>query len=342
MAPILSLSLLLAALQAPGSQEPAATTFELKTRETLTGRVLGMEEEWVLLSVQLMGGSTTVRRRIGDFAPESELRIRRQIAPPATFEEQLGMAKTAVRLGLLPQAGVHAGLARTLAAADASGAQRKALDVWAAGTLATLFANALKQGQLVEARHYLRLIATRVAEQFSEDEIGKLFDQLVEAEIAGSEATRATIVVRDAAARHTQLDKLWAPILGHLQAGDVLVKAGLRASRSTTQATRSYERAIDAYTTAGHELDAAMKKLGKDQLAESEAALLYQRIKDSAAQAALHAGHAATVQGDYRSALAWANTVLQIDAGNADAKALLQTIEIAQAAGGGWGRGWGQ
>jgi tetratricopeptide (TPR) repeat protein len=338
MAPILSLSLLLAALQAPGSQEPAATTFELKTRETLTGRVLGMEDEWVLLSVQLMGGSTTVRRRIGDFAPESELRIRRQIAPPATFEEQLGMAKTAVRLGLLPQAGIHAGFARALAAADASGAQGKALDVWAAGTLGTLFANALKQGQLVEARHYLRLIATRVAEQFSEDEIGNCS--------TSSSRPRSPAAKQRAppssAARHTELDKLWAPILGHLQAGDVLVKAGLRASRSTTQATRSYERAIAAYTTAGHELDAAMKKLGKDQLAESEAALLYQRIKDSAAQAALHAGHAATVQGDYRSALAWANTVLQIDAGNADAKALLQTIEIAQAAGGGWGRGWGR
>ena len=85
--------------------------------------------------------------------------------------------------------------------------------------------------------------------------------------------------------------------------------------------------AADAARAAmGHELDAAMKKLGKDQLAESEAALLYQRIKDSAAQAALHAGHAATVQGDYRSALAWANTVLQIDAGNADAKAFMKAL----------------
>ena len=132
---------------------------------------------------------------------------------------------------------------------------------------------------------------------------------------------------------------LLAPVLQHVQRADDKVKEGLRNARSTVQATRSYEQSLRLYKSASVELQALLKKYDEDPEVQEEGAQLVQRVKDGAVQATVHAGNALTVQGDYRAALQWANDGLVLDPANEDAKALIRTIQIAQAAGNGWG-GW--
>ena len=324
-----------------GYQDPAEpSAFTLKTRETITGRLLGVEGDKALIKVSIMDGSATIRRRLADFTPESEFRIRMQATPPKSFEDHMKMAQTAIELGIPPQAGELAGRARKLAEADESGAQKKRLDAWAATTLETLFTEAIRQGDVVGARHYLKLLATRVPEERSEDQLGKMFDDLATAEMKRRTAARTEAAPTEAAAGRAETDQLWEPVLKRVKQADKLVREGLRNSRRTVQATRSYEQAIEHYRAAWGEVQAILKEHGNDATVQEDAAHLGERIRDSGVQAALHAGNALAVQGDYRSALEWANKVLSIDPANRDAKSLIHTIQIAQTQGWGWGSGW--
>jgi len=324
-------------LLAPFPQDPEPRTFLLKTRQTVTGRVASVEGDRVVLDVVFLDGSATIRRRLADFTPGSEFEIRMLAAPPGTFDEHLDMARTAIRLGLADEAGKAAGLARTRAKDDASGRETKTLDVWAAATLRTLFDSAIVEGNVVDARHYLRIMATLVASEFSEDDLGKMFDSLANAEQQSRLPVPPVGLAKDAAQRRVVFDAALAAVVVRVKKADEVVKEGLRSSRTTVKAARHYEQAIALYKSAAQELQAALKKVANDPEAQEEAAPLVQHMKDNAVQAALHAGAAMTMQGDYRSALEWANRGLAIDPANAEAKSLIRTILIAQSAGSGWG-----
>ncbi len=336
---MLLLLLAIALLFGTPIQDPVPTTYFLKSHETLAGHVVALDGESAVIDVTFFGGSARIRRRLVEFAPASEFEIRMVVAPPTTFADHLKMAKTAVRLGIMGQAGEQAGIARNLSADDATGAQRQELDSWAAATLRALFDRAIEQRELADARHFLRLMVTRVPLQFSEDQIGGLFDVLADAEARSRTVTRTTAVAKETMAKRAEFDALLAPVLQHLQRADDKVREGLRNARRTVQATRSYEQALRFYKSASVQLQALLKRYDDDPEVQEEGAQLVQRVKDGAVQATVHAGNALTVQGDFRAALQWANDGLVLDPANEDAKALIRTIQIAQAAGNGWG-GW--
>ncbi len=314
-------------------------TYLLKNRDYLTGRVVAIDGDVAVIDVLFMGGSAKIRRRLADFAPASEFEIRTMVTPPVTFEDHVAMAKTAVRLDLMGQAGEHAGKARKLAGNDPTGAQRQELDSWAAAVLRVRFDRAIEQGELADARHFLRLVTTRVPSQFSEDQVGGMFDVLAEAEAKARTATRTVVLVEAATEARTAFDKKVGPVMKHVQDADEKVKEGLRNARTTVKATNNFEQALGLYKSASRELQSIQKTFGDDPWVQDEVGEMLQRVKESAVQAIVHAGNALTFQGDYRSALEWANKGLALDPANPDAKSLIRTIQIAKAAEGSWD-GW--
>lgn len=325
-------------------QDPEPTAFTLVSGGTITGRALAVEGETAVIRATIMGGSATIRRPLADFEPLSRYLIRLQASPPQDFEGHFAMAQYAHELGLLAQVGEHAGRARALAEEDESGAQRARLDAWVADALESAFDTALAQGDLTAARRRLRLLATRVPAERTEDQLGAMFDRLAAAEEEKRAARRAAAATREASARRAEQEQQWQRIVARVEEADALVREGLRQSRRTVQATRRYERAIETYRAAWQALEGLLAQRPDDAELQERAGRLGERIQSSAAEAALHAGNALTVQGDYRSALDWANRVLAMDPGNRDAKELIRTIQIAQAASGAWGRwggGWG-
>ena len=113
-------------------------------------------------------------------------------------QEAIHGRAVAIALEVLPQAGEHAGIARRLAAEDPTGEQTNTLDSWAATTLTELFEAAIRSGDVAAARHFLRLIATRVPDRFGEDRIGQMFDQVAAVDTRRRTAARG---VTAAAAR---------------------------------------------------------------------------------------------------------------------------------------------
>ena len=321
------------------AQEPESRSFLLKSQEVLAGRVLRLDGATVVMHVDFLGGSATVRRSLADFAPASVFEIQLAAAPPKAFAEHLQMAAQAVQLGLLPQAGRQAELARSWAKQDASGEQQKTLDAWVAATLSNLFDKAIENGELADARHWFRLAVTRVPDSLASDEVQRMLDGL--AGLAAKGRRNAVALPAGPTAEELAAEKLFAPVLKHVQQGDVAVAAGLRDSRHTVKATHSYELALARYKTAGTELQHLLAAHADDAFVQAEAAQLVQRVKDGAMQAALHAGHALVVQGDYRTAYEWANKALLLEPGNSEARALRNTVEMAQAAGSAWGL-WGR
>jgi tetratricopeptide (TPR) repeat protein len=318
---------------------PEITSFMLRNRQALHGRLLGLDGHQATIELAILDGTAVVRRKLEEFTPETQFRILATANPPKTFADHLQLAQKALALGILPQAAEHAGRARALADQDGTGQQRKQLDAWSANTLETLFRRSLEAGDVDEARRYLRLLATRVPEERTEAQMNAMFDALAKADLERRTVARSQAAAREASAQRAEQDRLWAPIEKRVAEADVLVNEGLRNSRRTVQATRSFERAIALYRAAWRDAQGLLEQSRDPQLHE-DAARLGQRIRDSAVQAALHAGNALTVQGDYRSALEWANQALAMDPGNGDAKQLIHTIQIAQAAGSRWGWGW--
>lgn len=331
--------MLLACLPLPPMQDPEPIGFLLKTQETITGSLLRLDRDTVVLRVEFLGGGATVRRSLADFAPGSAFEILLLASPPSTFAEHLQMAKQAVQLGILPQAGRQAAFARTLAKEDASGQQGKVLDAWVATTLRTLFDAAIARNALADARHWFRLVMSRVPDNVDDAEVARMLDALVAATAThrspGAKAPAGPTPAELAAA------KLFAPVWKHVKQGDLAVAEGLRNARHTVQATHGYEQGIARYKTAATELQHILAAHAEDPVVQTEAAHLVQRVKDSAIQAALHAGHALVMQGDYRSAYEWANKAMLLEPDNSEAQALRNTIELARAAGGAWGL-WGR
>lgn len=319
--------------------QPAETSYMLRSGEALTGYAKAIAGDRVVMHVVFMDGSATIRRRLTDFTPVSQFRIHLDLAPPTDFADHMVVARRAIELGILPQAGEHAGIARRLAAEDPTGEQTKTLNTWAAATLAELFDGAIRQDDGAAARHFLRLISSRVPERFTEEQLGTMADQVAAVDAKRRTSARGITEARSAAARREQFDQAMLPVQKQVERADELVRNGLRNARSTVQATNHYEKAIAAYRSAWVDLQALLKQRGLDPADQEDGAELVQRVKDSAMQAILHAGNATAMQGDYRAALAWASKGLLMDAENEEAKALIRTIQIAQSSGGPWG-GW--
>ena len=130
----------------------------------------------------------------------------------------------------------------------------------------------------------------------------------------------------------------WKPVLRLVEQGDKLVEEGLLNARHTVRARKSHDAALAKYATASRRLQDVLDRRD-DAETKAEAQRIARRIADSATAATLNAANALTVQTNYRAALDRAGSVLAKDPDNADAKALIRTIQLAQASS--WGWGWG-
>ena len=151
-------------------------------------------------------------------------------------------------------------------------------------------------------------------------------------------ATKAPVATRVTPQGTADADE-WKPVLHLVEQGDKFQRDGLQNARHTVRARKSHDAALAKYAAASRRLEAVLDRRGDDAETRAEAQRIARRIADSSTAATLHAANALTVQTNYRAALDRAGSVLANDPDNEDAKALIRTIQLAQASS--WGWGWG-
>jgi hypothetical protein len=317
-------------------------TVDLKDGRTGNVEVLAVEAGTAKLRVYGLGGHMVVKRPLDDFTPQSAFDIESAVANATTFEQHFGLAKRAAELGLLRSAGKEARAAIT-AVEGKPEAEAKTAEVraWAADALEKQLRQAVTQGDLRGAQQMLKLLATRLADQRTEEQLAQLAAQV--------EGMRKSAEARRQAERQIKLDekqraaiaKKLEPIHARVAAGDELVRKAMTQASQTSAAARACNEAINQYKAAWKATEKLVKDFPDDPEVQREAAELGERLHSSAIDAALLAANMLTVQGDYKGALDWTGKVLAFDPGNAEAKDMMQTIQVSSAAASGeWAWGW--
>src|SRR5262245_41389356 len=233
------------------AQDSDLVALQLKTKETLHARVLEVQGDKATLRISMMGGEATVKRKLADFAPDSQMTILTLASKTDSVDSHWDLAKKAVGLGLVKEAGRELRAAIKVAEKDADGkAKIPAIEKWAAGELSKLFDKALADKDLVQARHYLKILSTRLADQVEEDDLAKCFDRLLAADRSVEEDGQkaADQKVREAAA--SVLAKEFAAITKKVDEADKNVREGLKNARRTVTAVEFQEKAIALYRSA--------------------------------------------------------------------------------------------
>jgi hypothetical protein len=252
------------------------------------------------------------------------------------------MARRAAELGLLPQAGAQARAAvEAVQGADDAEQRRTEVRAWAADTLERKLQEAVGAGRLADAQHCLKLLSTRLSDQRSEEQLDALA-----AAVAGLDAQRRTELeagrkAKLDARRAEDIDRRLQPIHKRIDEGEKCQREAIRKSRTTVASTRLCERAVEHYKAAWQSLQALVAKYADDDDLAAAAASIGKQLHDNAISAALHAANMLTVQSDYKGAMDWANRILALEPDNREAKEMMRTIQVAQAAASSeWGWGW--
>ena len=324
------------------AQDPGLVSLQLKTKETLHAKVLDVQGDKVTLRISMMGGEGTVKRKIADFTPEAQMTVYAAANKADTADAHWALAKQAANLDLIKEAGRELRAAVKAAEKEADGkAKITEIEKWAAERVSKLFDKAIADKDLEAARHYLKILATRLADHVDEEKLAQHFDRLQAAErtVQEDQDKTAEQAVREASANVRT--KEFAPIYKQVEAGDKHAREGLKNARKTVAAVNCHEKAIDSYRSAWKATQKLLEENeGKDAIHE-EASRLANRIRNSAIQSALHAANALVLQSNYREATEWAGKILAVDPMNAEAKEMMRTIQLADAAASGeWRWGW--
>lgn len=319
------------AAEAP--QDPKTLTLTTNDGETVKAQVLAITGDSAKLKVSVLGGTMTVTRKLADFAPLSVFRIEQVARPANDYDSHFALAQRAGELGLLPQAGAEL---RAAVASIADPAERTAKTqvarAWAADALETMTRQAVADGRLPDARHTLKLLSTRMADQRSESQLDALAGEVQAlADRLEAERDQARQAKHDAQAM-AKVAKTLDEVRGHIAKGDKLSREAIGKSRSTTQSANLCEKAVDAYRAGGKKLKEVLDLAAEDPVLAKEAGELSQRLHDHGIRAALHAANVLTVQSDYKGAMDWANRVIAFDPDNEEAKEMVKTIQMAEAA----------
>jgi hypothetical protein len=291
-----------------------------------------------------MGADATIKRKLADFTPDAQMTIHSLANKSDTVEGHWNLAKQAVGLGLPKEAGRELRAAVKIAEKDGDAGKAKVTEIekWAAVEVSKLFDKALAKQDLEEARHYLKILATRLAEHVDEEELAKHLDRLLAAERSADQAEDNAKDEKTRKAAAEVRGKEFAGIYKQVDAADKNVREGLKNARRTVTAVEFQEKAIDGYRNAWKATQKLLQDNGNNEAVQDEGPSLSQRIKSSAIQSALHASNALVLQSNYRKATEWANKILMVDPGNAEAKEMIKTIQMADAAASGeWRWGWG-
>jgi tetratricopeptide (TPR) repeat protein len=335
-------SLLLLPILAFLPQEPKMVSLTYLEGESINANVLELKGDSVRLRVYVLGGSMQVVRKLADFTPASILLIELAANPPSGFDGHFRMAKRAAELRLLPQAGGQC-RAAVEAVKNTPEAQAKTKEVrgWAAAALEKMVQDAVAAENLAEARNCLKLLSTRLPDMRTEEQMDALAASVdaLDERVAGKKAATRQAKL-DAKARE-QMNARLEKVRQGIASGDKQLREAVAKSRSTAKSSNLCEKAIDAYKAAWKLLQDLLEQNADDAELAREASSLTQQMHDNAIRAALHAANMLTVQSDYKGAMDWANRVLAFDPGNAEAKDMVKTIQIAEAAAAGeWGWGW--
>jgi hypothetical protein len=336
-------TLLVALALALAAQDSKPIHVKTKAGKEASVQVLGLEGTKAHLKVFAMGGEVTLKRDLSEFTPESAFLIEMRATNPTTFEQHFGLAKKAAEMGLLPQAGGQARAAAKAAGEGPAGdAKELELRSWAAGALEKFIAVAIAAGDVETARDGLTILTTRLADQRTDEQLAKIsasvemLSQSVATKHASDRAAK-----RDAA-RRADLDKKLETIRATAEKGDKALAGAYSDARKTAQAVKSVEQAIDHYKSAFNKAKELAEANPNDSELATEVAALCDQMADSAIRGALHAASLLTTQSDYNGATEWCNRILKFDPENAEATAMLQTIQIASAEAGSrdWRYGW--
>jgi tetratricopeptide (TPR) repeat protein len=323
-------------------QEPKTLTLNEVDGESVTAQVLELKGDSAKLKVMILGGNMTVTRKLTDFAPLSIFRIEQSAKAPNDFDGHFALAKRAAELRLLTQAGSEARLAvESVKDATQQEAKRAEVRKWAADALEAMTREAVAQNKIAEARHCLKLLSTRFADQRSEEQLDALAGEVAALdERVATERENARQAKLDAASRD-KTKKTLGQVSEQLEKGDKLSREAITKSRTTVASTNLCEKAIDAYKAGWTKLQKVIESAGDDNVLANEAGALSMKLHDNAIRAALHAANMLTVQSDFKNAMEWANRILKFDPECEEAKEMVKTITIAAAAAGSdWGWGW--
>jgi tetratricopeptide (TPR) repeat protein len=324
------------------AQDAPTMTLTYKDGDMCKAQVVDLKADAVRLKVFVLGGSMQITRKLEDFVPLSAYAIELQARKPATFDDHFAMARRAVDAGLVPQAGMQA-RAAIEAVHDKSqvDARRTEVRTWAADSLEKLLKVAVDGGRLDDAKHYLKLLSTRLPDMRSQDQLGALED-LVEALEAKKDSELQTERQQKLDAKtRTGIEQKLEPIQKKVAEGDKNTNQAIKTSSNTTTSTTFCEKAIDCYKTAWKSLQALVEQYPDDAELARAAETIGKHVQENGIRAALHAANMLTVRSDYKGALEWANRVLAFDPGNAEAKEMVRTIQVSEAAASNqWGWGW--
>jgi hypothetical protein len=305
---------------------------ETKTGKVVTAEVLSLRDGTVELKVFGFGGEAIVKRSLDVFVPESVFVIELAAADPKTFDAHFALAQRAAELDLLPQAGAQARAAMELAGTGEAGdANRKKVHAWAADALEKMIHAAVSANDHDRASHALHLLTTKVPEQRTEAQLAAITEKVESLQVAARAKLAADRAAKRDAQKKAEVEKSLAPIHEAIARGDKHFAKAVAQSNDTTSSARSCEAAVEAYKLAWKGTHTLVARYANDMDVQNELGELSDTIESSALRAALHAANVLTSQSDYVGARNWVNRILKHDPGNAEAKEMLQTIQLAEA-----------
>ena len=337
------LSSLLSSIVLLAPQDPDKTLYlRMNNGQVVSGQLVALDGDMVRLKVHVLGGSMDIERNLSEFQPASAYRVRMAANPPSSFESHFKMAQQAADSGLLTQAGNEARAAlKTVQGTPDFAAKRTEVRTWAAKALQKMIADDVAKGDLESARHCQHLLTTRFASELSQEQLDTV-SQSVEG-LANGQKQKRMDAQQQRMDQQTQqrINSRLAPIQKEVAQGDQFYAQAIRVSNQTVQSRQLCERAIDTYRNAWQRLQALVKQYPDDKHLASVAATMGHHMHDQAIRAGLHAASVLTTQTDYKDAMKWVDKVLAYDPGNEQAKQMIRTIQMAEAASSDdWGWNW--
>ena len=315
------------------AQDPAPISVTTKEGKSATVQVVSLANGKVKLKITQIVGEMTVTRSLDDFEPLSAFMIEVRATDPKSYDQHFALAKRAAALDLLPQAGHQLRQAKKAAGSGADAETKvKALKAWAAGELERMVGVAVAAKDLEKASRCLDILATRLPEERTEEQLAKLAESVNALREQEADVRAAQAAAKRTKDQQTALQKKLEPIKSKNAKGDKELSRAISQSSNTVASVKSCESAVAAYKDAWKQAQEVLKQSEDDAEAQEEIAALTDHAADRAIAAALHAANMLVTQSDYSVATEWVNKILKFDPDNAEAKEMLTTIQLASAA----------
>ena len=189
--------------------------------------------------------------------------------------------------------------------------------------------------------HSLKLLSTRLPDTRTMAQMHAIADKVDALVYESKKPEREARQRRIDQETREKMDRLLEPIQREIDHGDARYREAVRKSRSTATSSNLCGEAVRYYKKAWESLQKLLARHPDDKHLATVGGDMTHHIHDNAIRAALHAANMLTVQSDYKGAMDWAQKVLKFDPNNAEAKAMVHTIEMTEAdASGDWGWGW--